>query len=354
MLKKLPEKIMTSDESIFSDSEEDYSLSDLDHVNPLTESVTMPSQSKAIQGISPPQTPEKKKKSASSKKKNSTSPKKKSTNSEEKNNTVKGSEALFIIDPQNDFYPAKSGLRAQGALAVPGANEDMAALLTYLKDHEPDEIFVSLDTHQHYDIGQPSFWVDDRGRHPSPFTTITLGDLQSEKWKPLKSNLTSYVLKYAKKLKKNGKHCITVWPYHAIEDTNGHNVVTELQEYLRNWEETTGKKVSYVPKGENQYTEFYSAFRAEIPLKKDSSTELNHEFINKLKRFDRVVVTGEALSHCVNYTLRDLIEHWPKTRIKDVVFLEDASSSVPGFEDHGKKLLAFAHKSGITLKKIKH
>ena len=47
---------------------------------------------------------------------------------------------------------------------------------------------------------------------------------------------------------------------------------------------------------------------------------------------NKIVVCGEAISHCVNYTMRDLVDVWPANRIKDLYVLTDSSSPVPGFE----------------------
>jgi nicotinamidase/pyrazinamidase len=38
------------------------------------------------------------------------------------------------------------------------------------------------------------------------------------------------------------------------------------------------------------------------------------------------------MSHCVNYTLRDIVDHWPKDQTNKITLLKDCASSVPGFE----------------------
>lgn len=67
-----------------------------------------------------------------------------------------------------------------------------------------------------------------------------------------------------------------------------------------------------------------------------SRCSLNQSLINVLKHADKVVICGEALSHCVNYTVRDLVDAWPAERIQDLVLLTDCASSVPGFEAAGQ------------------
>ena len=62
------------------------------------------------------------------------------------------SNTLFIIDPQNDFCDPENG-----ALYVPGAENDMARLSDFIATNGPklDRIVVSLDSHQRLDISRP-------------------------------------------------------------------------------------------------------------------------------------------------------------------------------------------------------
>jgi len=72
----------------------------------------------------------------------------------------------------------------------------------------------------------------------------------------------------------------------------------------------------------------YSCFSAEVPLDDDPSTRLNAPLIAALARHDKVIVCGQAKSHCVNYSLRDLLEAWPAGKaVKDIILLSDGTSS---------------------------
>lgn len=94
-------------------------------------------------------------------------------------------------------------------------------------------------------------------------------------------------------------------------------------------------------------------------MPRHDSASLNEGLINVLKHADKVVICGEALSHCVNYTVRDLVDAWPAERIQDLVLLTDCASSVPGFESSGqvcdlahcfcKKLLMTLRGASLTL-----
>ena len=64
---------------------------------------------------------------------------------------------------------------------------------------------------------------------------------------------------------------------------------------------------------------------------------------------DRLLVCGQALSHCVNYTVRDIVDNWPKDETSKIVILKDCASSVPGFEDAGKFFLSDMENAGVIV-----
>lgn len=98
------------------------------------------------------------------------------------------------------------------------------------------------------------------------------------------------------------------------------------------------KSVEWLLKGQNNLTEMYSALKAEVEIPSDPATKLNVPLINDLAATSsKIIVCGQALSHCVNFTARDLLEGWPKDRASDIIVLSDCASPVPSFEDSGKK-----------------
>ena len=109
--------------------------------------------------------------------------------------------------------------------------------------------------------------------------------------------------------------------------------------------------VEYVAKGMNALSEHYSALRADVEVPSDPATKLNTTVIERLKRADRVVVCGQALSHCVNFTVRDLVDNWPQdaASLAKIVLLTDCASPVPGFESLGEKFVADMRELGLTL-----
>ena len=80
-------------------------------------------------------------------------------------------------------------------------------------------------------------------------------------------------------------------------------------------------------------TENYSVLSPEVTeLGGKSVGTFNAAFFKMLMEFDRVYVFGQAKSHCVLSTLRDMREHIAKTDrglAKKIYILEDAMSPVP-------------------------
>jgi hypothetical protein len=75
--------------------------------------------------------------------------------------------------------------------------------------------------------------------------------------------------------------------------------------------------------GQNDMTEMYSAIEAEVPIPADPHTQTNFEFVGDLKRAEKVIIGGQALSHCVNYTTRDLLRYWAPRDPADLILLLD-------------------------------
>ena len=68
-----------------------------------------------------------------------------------------------------------------------------------------------------------------------------------------------------------------------------------------------------------------------------------------LLKFDKVLVCGQAKSHCVNYTVRDLVQYWPKDQLHKIHILTDTMSSVTGFEEAGEAFEKDMREAGLTV-----
>jgi len=242
--------------------------------------------------------------------------------------------ALLNIDFQNDF-----GDQPGAALPVPGAMADAMrmAMVVRQRPRRFEHVVSTLDTHARIDIAHPAGWRDPAGNMPAPFTCITAAEVARGDWVPYDMALLyDRWLAYVRALEETGRFLLIVWPTHCVHGTWGHKVLPVLQRAYTEWERVTGCKVEYVRKGSNPNTEHFGAFAAEVPDPADSATALNVPLLEKLARFDQIVVAGEAKSHCVRVTVDQLAEYLGTDRIHRIVLLTDCTSpvaAVPGGPD---------------------
>lgn len=69
----------------------------------------------------------------------------------------------------------------------------------------------------------------------------------------------------------------------------------------------------------------------------------------KLKQSEKLIVCGQAMSHCVNYTVRDIVENWPNNEMSKITLLKDCASSVPGFEVASEKFIQDMTEHGVVV-----
>ena len=241
---------------------------------------------------------------------------------------------FLIIDPQNDFCHPK------GSLYVPGAKEDTDRLAETLNriGGKINDIHVTLDTHHYVDVAHPISWVDSNGTHPNPFTLISKEDVEKGVWKSTNPQWQKRFLEYVTTLETNSRYLLCIWPPHCLIGSWGHNVIEPVYKELLDWE-TGFAMVDYVTKGSNFWTEHYSAVQADVPDSTDTSTLLNTGLIRTLQDADLIPLSGQALSHCVANTVRDIANNFGEENVKKLVLLEDTTSSVPGFEHLGQEFL---------------
>lgn len=240
---------------------------------------------------------------------------------------------LLSIDNQNDF-----GDENRSSLRVPGAQanaENLAGLIGRLGDRL-DDIHETMDTHQKVAIFHPIFWVDSHGNPPGPFTQIPTEDVEKGKWRASYPPYQSKAKGYTAALKANGRYDLTIWPYHVLVGSWGWSLIPVIAEALSVWEDQNFARVDFVMKGHNPYTEHYSAVQADVTdpdiVGDDPSVQLNTGLVQTLERADIILLAGQALSHCVANTVRDIANSFGPESVKKLVLLTDASSPVPGFE----------------------
>jgi nicotinamidase-related amidase len=259
---------------------------------------------------------------------------------------------LMIIDAQNTFCIPDFELFV-GGKSGRGAIEDNIRLCEFIYRNldKITEIAPTMDTHTTMQIFHPIFWINDLGEHPQPHSQISFDQVQKGVWKVnpaiaysiAKGNymgLQQYALHYVKKLHEDGKYPLTIWPYHAILGGIGHSLVSSIEEALFFHNIARHSQTNFEIKGGNPLTENYSVLRPEV-LEDNQGRPIaqkNARFISKLLDFDAVLIAGQAKSHCVAWTIDDLLSEIlaqdPKLAQK-VYLLEDCTSPVvvPGIID---------------------
>ena len=233
--------------------------------------------------------------------------------------------AVILVDYQHDFVDPT------GTLHVPGSQQDVARFLAwfYANAHKISSIYASLDTHLPFQIFFSSWWKDPQtGEHPQPYTTITVDDVTNIKWLPIIEPdwSTSYVHQLQQKARKD----LMIWPYHTMEGTLGHMLAAPLCEAIAWHSAARNTQPTYIEKGRTMRTEYYGIFGAEIPDPEDPDSSLNVTLLDAVMKYDRVYVAGEAKSHCVLETERQLVGRFGEQPelLKRLYFLIDCTSSV--------------------------
>lgn len=260
---------------------------------------------------------------------------------------------LVPIDMQNTFCQPDFELFVGGASGS-GAIDDAVRLSEFIYRNLDmiTEIDPTMDTHTAMQIFHEIFWINDKGENPLPAQTIiTLEDSEKGAWKvnPAIANsvaggnymaLQRFAMHYLKVLTDGGKYPLMVWPYHAMLGGIGHALTSIIEEAIFFHNIARNSQTGFEIKGGNPLTENYSVLRPEV-LDDDKGRPIaqkNARFIKKLLDFDVVVIAGQAKSHCVAWTIADLLDEIvdkdPKLA-KKVYLLEDCTSPVviPGVID---------------------
>lgn len=257
---------------------------------------------------------------------------------------------LLLIDVQNTFC------LSEFELFVPGAVEDNQRLCEFIYRNLGNitEICATLDTHQPFQIFHPVFWVNAKGKHPTPATRISVADMDQNRWRVnpalchhlphyTDADLQAYARYYVEQLATTGKFDLTIWPYHALLGGIGHALVAGVEEalFFHGMARQTQPRLEL--KGRRPLTENYSVLGAEVAENPwgDRLTEPDHadgDLIDHLLSFDQILIAGQAKSHCVAWTIADLLAaaeaKGPDYACK-LYLIEDCMSSVviPGIVD---------------------
>ncbi len=230
---------------------------------------------------------------------------------------------LLIIDMQNDFC------RKDGSLYVNGSEKDIIRAGKFISENESkiDHIILTADNHHVADISHAVFWEDRNGNPPAPFTVIKYSEVAEGRWMPRFEKQKA--AEYIKNLEVQDGFPHVVWPEHCIIGSQGAAIANEVLEPVKAWSRK-GNYYDLVVKGTNPLTEHFGALKANIPITGSPETQLNTDLVNKLRAFERILVVGEAKSHCVATTVKQIIDI--EGLASKLIILEDCMSVVTGFE----------------------
>ncbi len=251
---------------------------------------------------------------------------------------------LVVVDVQNTFCIPGFELYVGGRSGT-GAVDDNRRLceFIYTNLHRITQIVPTMDTHQAMQIFHSIFLINDKGEHPAPFTLITEEDIVQGHWRfnPALSPslcrsvdyLQRYLLYYTAELKRTGKYELTIWPYHAMLGGIGHALVSSVEEAIFFHTIARYSQPDFHIKGNHPLTEHYSVLGPEVSVGPDNEqlAQKSDKLIKKLVEFDALIIAGQAKSHCVAWTIADLLEDimvHDKRLVEKLFLLEDCTSPV--------------------------
>lgn len=287
---------------------------------------------------------------------------------------------LVLIDAQRDFcFP--EGTLYVGGRSGRGAMDDNDRIARFIYGNlgAISEITCTLDSHLPFQIFFAPFWVDRAGEPLSPHRTISVDEIRAGDVAPNPDIvdvvrapdlawLRKQVLFYCESLAKAGKYVLYLWPPHVLLGSDGHVLAGVIQEARLFHAYVRGARNGVEIKGMHALTENYSVFSPEVLLTHDGASLAgrNDALLKALLQEDRVILAGQASSHCVKSSIDDLLDAIrgldPKLA-KRVYLLEDAMSAVtvpdpanPGafladFTEAAANALGRFHEAGMRIVK---
>jgi nicotinamidase-related amidase len=251
---------------------------------------------------------------------------------------------LLAVDVQNTFCVPGFELFVGGRSGT-GAVDDNQRLCDFVYRNLAviTQIVPSLDTHRTMQVFHAVWLVNAEGNHPDPYTLVSAEDVEEGRWRVNPAACASLgidpeyaarqLAHYTQMLAEGGKYQLTVWPYHALLGGIGHALVSAVEEAFFFHGIARYSQPDYQVKGEHPLTEHYSMLWPEVTEGPDGDQLVAKDtaLVDKLLSFDVVIVAGQAKSHCVAWTIDDLLEG-DDTRVQRlaerVYLLEDCSSPV--------------------------
>jgi nicotinamidase-related amidase len=260
--------------------------------------------------------------------------------------------ALLAVDVQNTFCVPGFELFVAGRSGT-GAVDDNRRLCEFIYRNlgTITQVFPSLDTHHAMQVFHAIWLVDEHGNHPAPYTLISAEDVEAGRWRVNGAVAEAlgigedygarHLAHYTRRLAEGGKYDLTIWPYHAMLGGIGHALVSLVEEAIFFHGVARSSRPEFQVKGEKPLTEHYSMLGPEVTEGPDGEplAGRNMELIERLLTFDAVVVAGQAKSHCMAWTIDDLLgddDARERQLAERTYLLEDCTSPVvvPGVVDY--------------------
>jgi nicotinamidase-related amidase len=258
---------------------------------------------------------------------------------------------LLAVDVQNTFCVPEFELFVAGRSGT-GAVDDNRRLCEFIYRNlgAITQVFPSLDTHHAMQVFHAIWLVDEQGNHPAPYALVSAEDVEAGRWRANAAVAGAlgieveyaqrHLVHYTRQLSEGGKYDLTVWPYHAMLGGIGHALVSAVEEAVFFHGVARHSAPEFQVKGENPLTEHYSMLGPEVTVGPDGDSidSKNTKLIDRLLGFDAVVVAGQAKSHCLAWTIDDLLadEEAGERLAERTYLLEDCTSPVvvPGAVDY--------------------
>ncbi len=252
---------------------------------------------------------------------------------------------LLLIDVQKDFCFPEGSLFVAGRDGR-GAIEDTrrTAEFIYRNLDRLSHITTTMDTHFSHQIFFPSFWLDADGVPPSAHREVTSDDVAAGRLRPnpaiakwlCQGNypwLVAQARDYCAQLERAGKYKLYLWPPHCLIGGAGHALAGLVHEARLTHAFARGSQSWVEVKGGHPLTENYSVLRPEVLLRHDGRPlgQRNTAFLQTLLTADRVIIAGQAASHCVKSTIDDLLDEilaYDRALVRKVYVLTDCMSAV--------------------------
>jgi nicotinamidase-related amidase len=259
---------------------------------------------------------------------------------------------LLLVDVQNTFCIPGFELFVAGASGH-AAVDDSRRLCDFIYRNlgSITQTVPSLDTHHAMQIFHAAWLVDADGNRPDPMTLVTAQDAAQKRWRvdPQVARAAGvdpayaqrHLEHYTRQLAERGKYDLTVWPYHAMLGGIGHALVSSVEEAVFFHGLARRSAPRFCVKGELALTEHYSMLGPEVTKGPDGEAigATDHALVETLLGFDAVIVAGQAKSHCLAWTIDDLLAHHSVQEgqlAERTYLLEDCTSPivVPGVVDY--------------------